>query len=378
MAVGVVASLPDDQGVPSEPVLTAAVWVDQEPGGGQERPPMVIHRNVQPSDLPGLAGAEATEVRCAIPLGMASQTKRRLLAALDGLAEIGLGAVVDAPIAAFAASPPGPSARAVPGPGPQLHAIALGQHDGSVSLLIADRVTAQLVAVGLVDDDAGARALMRRALLASGWPADGDPNRPDDSLEDRYSSVTAYELSGSGAELVSKAFGRVPVEQRTPRIADACLLGLSRLHRLAAWTATWPTARLHVGDGWTRQASPLRSQREIHLVRRRPDTAVWFSDPAGQVLPLQAGSVQAMGCAIPARLGPRPKLELCDDGRLLMHGPPGVAPLAARIRWPIAGSGAYAVGITGANGAGVELLDPSVRRPEQVEDVQPELGRQPQ
>lgn len=378
MAVGVVVSSTEDEHAAGDLHLTAAVWADSS--ALQERPVMVVHRDLEPGDLADLAGTEGPDVRCALTLGLAPQTRRRLLASLERLSGTGLTAVVDAPVAAFAASPPGPRARAVPPAGPQLHVIALGQPDGQVSLLIADRVSAQLAAIGLVRDATGAQALMRRALLACTprAPSQPGPHTPDRALEERFSSVTAYELNGSGAELLSNAFGRVPVEQRTPRIEDTCLLGLARLPRLAAWTATWPTGRLHVGDGWTRQAGPLRSDRETHLIHLRSDNAIRFSNPAGRALPIQAGSIRAAGCVIPSRLGTRPQLELCDDGRLLVHGHRGVEPLEVRLRWPIPGSGALALGITGAAGAGVELLDPSLGGPQQVEDIQPELGRQPQ
>lgn len=359
---------------------TVGVWVQSTLDSSSDRPPMVIHRNVGLGDLAGLAGAEGTDLRCALPLDMSPRIRRRVLAEIERTDGITLTAAVEAPVAAFAALPPGPTARLVPSGGPQLHAVVLGQPGGSISILVADRISAQLTGAGVVQDHVAARQLLRRAFLAclvtSGF--DEDSEAFEELVEDHYASVTAYQLDGAGSDLVDHAFGHVPVERRPLRSVDACLLGLSRLSRLAFWTTTWPTGRVHLGSGWTRHAGPLEGDGETHLVRLRTDRVLRFSDSTGEPVPVRAGSVRAWGCHVPERLGAQPRLQILDDGRILIHGPAGVAPLAARLQWPIPGSGSTDLAISSAGRLGLELIDPSVVRPEQIEDVEPQLGGQPQ
>jgi hypothetical protein len=361
-------------------MVAAAVW----PGESSHGTPsdiMVVHEAVSVSQLQSLAPGELGDVRCALPMALPPRARRRVLSILSSLDGVSVTIALDAPIAAFAhsVSKLGRS-RPLTDRAPSLHVVALAQPDGAASVIVGDLISRQLVAIGQIVDPASAMSILTRAQ----GPLQSRPSAAHSYWTRRrprtVRSMVGYGLDADITALFNETFGCNLVEAPNSA-ADAVLAGLAQLGELSGWSATWPTAKLHLGKGWTRQAGPLRADIEEYSARLRPDAGIRFSDETGAAIPVVAGSVRARGCVIPVRLGNRPRLRLVDDGQLLMFGPVGTRPLAAKLGWPIPGSGDSALTIR-ATGAAVELLEPefadSDLGPEQIDHIEPQLSGQAQ
>ncbi len=373
MPIGVIPSLRSTSGAPV--LVTASVWTQDshlnDPDSHLVQSDVsVIHEAITPSEIRSVGPGEAGDVRLALPLSIPGRVRRHLLRGLAATAGVTVTTVVDAPIAVLAnhlhfiaSNATDPAAIIAPRPGTanRLHVLLAGQSNGSISMVVADLTNRRLMAIGSVTTAEEIRSLVSRAghlvpqsgseelgLYAHASWAEVAPS---------VHLVIGHSLTDDQSNLVSDIFGP---QTFVPALLSghlAALTGLAHLHQLARWSAPWPTARVHLGSGWTRQPGPLRSDAEEHLTRIRAGGDLRFSDFSGAPLRLRAGSVRAAGCVLPERLGSQPRLRLVDDGRLLLFGPAGSRPLAARLRWPIPGSGNQTIGIEAVSGAGVELLD---------------------
>ena len=330
----------------------------------------VVHEAITPTEIRSVGPGEAEDVRLALPLSLPARVRRHLLRGLAATAGVTVTTVVDAPIAVLAnhlhiiaTNAPDPDAIIAPRPGTstRLHVLLTGQSNGSISMVVADLTNSRLMAIGSVTTAEEIRGLVSRARHLA--PRNGSeelelyPHASWAEVAPSVHLVIGHSLTDGQSHLVKDIFGPqifVPAHLSGDL---AALTGLAHLNQLARWSAPWPTARVHLGSGWTRQPGPLRSDAEEHLTRIRAGGDLRFSDLSGQPLSLRAGSVRAAGCVLPERLGSQPRLRLVDDGRLLLFGPAGSRPLAARLRWPIPGSGNRTIGIEAVSGAGVELLD---------------------
>lgn len=328
----------------------------------------VVHEAITPSEICEVGPGEAGDVRLALPLSLPARVRRHLLRGLATTDGVTVTTVVDAPIAVLAnhihnITTNGLDADTLVAPRPEahLHVLLSGQRNGSISMVVADVTNRRLVAIGSVTKAEEIRSLVTRARRSPprGYADDVDlhPHATWAEAAPSVHVVVGHSLTEDQSHLVSDIFG--PQTFLPARLSGelAALGGLAHLHGLAKWDAPWPTARVHLGSGWTRQPGPLRSDAEEHLTRIRAGGELRFSDFAGKPLSLRAGSVRAGGCVLPERLGSQPRLRLVDDGRLLLFGPAGSRPLAARLHWPIPGSGNRTIGIEAVGAAGVELLD---------------------
>ncbi len=330
----------------------------------------VVHEAITPTEIRSVGPGEADDVRLTLPLSLPARVRRHLLRGLAATAGVTVTTVVDAPIAVLAnhlqiiaTNAPDPDAIIAPRPGTstRLHVLLTGQGNGSISMVVADLTNRRLMAIGSVTTAAEIRGLVGRSRHLV--PRNGSeelelyPHASWAEVAPSVHLVIGHSLTDDQSHLVRDIFGPQTFVPAHLSGDLAALTGLAHLHQLARWSAPWPTARVHLGSGWTRQPGPLRSDAEEHLTRIRAGGDLRFSDFSGQPLRLRAGSVRAAGCVLPERLGSQPRLRLVDDGRLLLFGPAGSRPLAARLRWPIPGSGNRTIGLEALSGAGVELLD---------------------
>ncbi|NNF53368.1 MAG: hypothetical protein HKN03_02890 [Acidimicrobiales bacterium] len=372
MPIGVIPS----RFTSASPVLVAvSVWTQDPPLSDPDSHIVqsdisVVHEAIAPTDICSVGPGEAGDVRLALPLSIPARVRRQLLRRLGATEGVTVTTVVDAPIAVLANHIHGLATGALdhdaigaprPGTSSRLHVVLVGQSNGTISMVVADLTNRRLVAIGSVTTAEEIRGLVCRGRRPGPREDSEDvdlfPHASWAEVAPSVHLVVGHSLTDGQSHLVRDIFG--PQTFVTARLGGdlAALSGLAHLHQLAQWDAPWPTARVHLGTGWTRQPGPLRSDAEEHLTRIRAGGDLRFSDFSGQPLRLRAGSVRAAGCVLPDRLGSQPRLRLVDDGRLLLFGPAGSRPLAARLRWPIPGSGNQTIGIEAVGDAGVELLD---------------------
>jgi hypothetical protein len=341
-----------DQELTENSVVKAAVWNAEDPHSDLSAI-VILHEAVRVGDLRELAGSASTEIHFAVPLDSPPRRGRRALSALfrsiDGHGHV---AGIDAPVAAFANSlhlnPNYDSDR-------PLRVVSIGHSDGC-SMVVGHAGERRLVAIGLVDGPDDIERWTHKAARFSQLPLSIEvPSRWSSTLS-RVGSVTTHGLTRARRAEFDALFGSLTVHHSSDGVLD----GLTRLETLCDWSACWPTTRVHLGLGWTRQPGPIRADVEEHVVRLRSGAHIRFSDDGGRPVAVRAGSLLAPGCVIPEGLGAAPRLRLIDDGQLLMVGPPPSRPLAMKLSWPIPGSGRNYVGIRSASESGVELIEPLV------------------
>ncbi len=346
-------------GIEADTPLSAAVW-NANDSHSDLSDLLVVHEAVRFPDLAELAGSEGNEVRCALDLSASPRERRRCLSVLSGVDGLANVTGIEAPVAVFASVW---SANPTSTLGQPLRIVALERH-GICSMLVANTVLRRILSVGIVESADDLEELTHKAVIASSMLSGEvtvNSDLPWAQTLAHVESVHTVALRGSIEELFTSRFGSLV----QPEIANhAVLYGLTRIETLHDWTTTWPTTRIHLGDGWTRQPGPLRDDVEEHLTRLRPDASLRFSDSATGAIGVQAGSVSASGCVIPERLGTQPRLRLVDDGRLLLLGPSGTRPLALELHWPILASRpSYHIELRSASAVGVELTDPRIVKP---------------
>ncbi len=341
-------------------LVNAAVWSADDPHSDLSDI-VIVHEAVRIGDLADLAGTASTDIRCALGLDSPPRRRRRALSALRSIDRLGRVVGVEAPVAAFANSwhlnPNHDSER-------PLRIVSIG-HRNACGMVIGHTGERQLVAIGPVDGPEHIEKWTRAAARFSQTPLSIDVPSRWPSILSRVGSVITHGLTPTHCADFDSLFGPLVVHHQSDGILD----GLTRLGSLAEWSACWPTTRVHLGRGWKRQPGPLRAQVEEHVARIRAGAQIRFSDDGGRPVPVRAGSILAQGCVIPDRLGTQPRLQLIDNGHLLMSGPPGVRPLAMELSWPIPASGRNYVDVRSASRSVVELAEPFFG--EQVDTARP-------
>ncbi len=355
MRVAVVPNTENDR-------CSAAVWNDDsatENSAGHADPSdiVVLHEDVELDELARMVGPGGAQVHCALALSASPRQRRQLLQRLADTQGFSQVTAIESPVAALAhtlSMPPATDDVIFEGPVLQVVAVADGCDCGVV---VANTSTRTLGAISLVAGRDDLESTVSKGLRG---PLNGSiaTTGPWSTLRRSVGTVTTVGLSAAQRALFDDTFG--PGVDHRQNVEATVRDGLVQLWKLAPWTALWPTTRVHLGHGWTRQPGPLRGGFEEHITRLRSGATVRFSSVVGQPVPVRAGSVSATGCSIPDRLGTQPRLRLVDDGRLLMYGPSGVRPFAAQLEWPIPGSGRGHVSIRSASSASIELADPEI------------------
>ncbi|MFW2383395.1 MAG: hypothetical protein ACN4GZ_16695 [Acidimicrobiales bacterium] len=329
-------------------LVTAAIWNSDDPHSDLSDI-SIVHQGVKICDLPGLTGAASADVRCALHLDSPPRSRRRtisMLRSVDGLTEV-IG--IDRPIAAFANSWHQNPHR---DPSRPLHIVVTSRRTGG-ALVVGHTDQRRLVAVGVFDGPDRIRTITETAARFSQRPLSIDVPMRWSSTLSRVGAVVTYALSSSVRAEIDELFGSLVLHHDS----DGVLPGLTRMRSLRSWSACWPTTRIHLGPGWTRQPGPLRGRVEEHLARLRAGAEIGFADSCGRPLPVRAGSISARGCVIPEWLGTQPRLRLLDDGRLILLGSPQSRALAMEVAWPIPASGREYVEVRAAGPTGIQLTD---------------------
>ncbi len=335
-------------------LVTAAVW-NAEDAHSDLSDISVVHQGVRIADLPELVGTTSGDVRCALRLDSPRRSRRNAVSLFQSLEGLGHVTGVDEPIAAFANNWYHDRTH---DPDRPLRIVAVARRE-SCTLVVGHTGRQRLVAVGLATTPEHIRKLAETGARYSQEPLSIDVPLRWHSTLSAVGSVATFGLDPGRRNEFDNLFGPLVSHKDFLGI----LHGLTRMSSLASWAACWPTVRVQLGSGWTRQPGPLRDRVEEHVARLRPGADILFSDSDGRLLPVRAGSVTAQGCVIPHRLGTQPRLQFIDDGRLFLWGPTNTHPLAMAISWPIPASGATSIEVRSAGPSGVELADPFVELP---------------
>jgi hypothetical protein len=356
MTIAVVPTGEDgrDVDLSADSLVTAAIW-DADDLHSDLSDISIVHQGVRIGDLPKLTGAASTDLRCALGLDYPSRWRRRALSVLQSVEGVGDVVGVDEPIAAFANSwhqhPTNDQGRPLQ--------IVASAHQKSCTMIVGHTGQQRLVSVGLFEGTQDIREITENGARFSQQHLSIDVPLRWPSTLGTVGRVVTYGLGLARRKEFDDLFGSLVLHHD----ADGVLDGLTRMNRLARWSACWPTTRMQLGSGWTRQPGPLRARLEEHIVRLRPGTEIQFSDTGGRRVPVRAGSVSAHGCVIPDHLGTQPRLQLLDDGRVFLLGPTDTDQVAMKFAWPIPASGRDFIEVRSAGRAGVELADPHVEDP---------------
>ena len=238
---------------------------------------------------------------------------------------------------------------------PQGLAVVIDNDGGELSAVVADFTTKRLLAVEPLstgpDDQMTAVAGRIRDMLdrCSTMLPSAEIFR-DTAWAATSSKVGMIVRSGSGADhpdftqLIDYLFPATP-DSADPSIAapsHAVAVGLLHLDELSDYACCWPTTDVTIGENLVRPAGGYTpADRAARFVE--PNTCITFGLGSQQTLSHDGQTGQSI--RIPARLGEDARLELLPDGRLLALGDRGIVPLSIRVKWPVPGTAATAIGL---------------------------------
>lgn len=318
--------------------------------------------------------ADGTSYRIAIP---ASFGPRCRAAVIDGFASAGIrlapSDLVERPVAAAA----GWLAHRdeVAGRSPNEPTLVIDNDAGEVSVAALDPATKRLLFVrplstGPFDRPGMVMERLRDAIETTARLTHRGGLVRDTDWATVSSSIGDVVVTGCGAKetmLLSLIGELLPAAHVMPDpvVASerAVVSGLGHLDRFDDWTACWPTLPISI-DGTT-----VVEPGQVAGADTFVETDITCGD-GGATLSLGTGSTsfvagtcRAPGIHVPAALATDTSLRTLDDGRVLVLGAEGTAPLSLSPAWPCPGRATDDVAVRAIGRRPVELTRPGPPEP---------------